>query len=288
MGIENDIKRFDEPGAPSRWSSETPLDGREMQRSLDMLLDNDIVISSAIGRNKLYKEDLNGYRSLPEDIYSLDFYKNNLGFSELIAETENGNESLGLSVPEPRLPDGSFFTNGNLTYSANGESSGMYWSSSETRWGRILNIQESRREQVQSGGSIISTFAIPSQNGSLFCPADGIVQLFGTLYIEMTDSIGDRVSDNSLLNGAKITIDGVPLINLQLAWESVLIGSSEKFRAAKRQIFSISGMLKASSLSGDTHELKLAFDQYGQDPATAVNVKVLPSTLLVTYSLGTV
>lgn len=288
MGIENDIKRFDEPGAPSRWSSETPLDGREMQRSLDMLLDNDIVISSAIGRNKLFKEDLNGYRSFPEDIYSLDFYKNSMGFSELIAETENGNESLGLSVPEPRLPDGSFFTNGNLTYSANGESSGMYWASSETRWGRILNIQESRGEQVQIGGCIISTFVIPSQNGSLFCPSDGIVQLFGTLYIEMTDSIGDRVSDNSLLNGAKITIDGVPLISLQLAWESVLIGSSEKFRAAKRQIFSLSGMIKASSLSGDTHELKLAFDQYSQDPATAVNVKVLPSTLLVTYSLGTV
>lgn len=293
------------PNTVPKWTNDTPLDGEEMQKSLDMLLENDNLMASGIGERTLIEcDEYNQPRKSNGEIvirkvvgsqwFTYPSARNVEGrYGEVKVKVENGADynSLGYTIPLPlkNMGNGNWYSNGHLTCerAMNSETLDQYmrlfWATSETRWTRVIDVQEKQRNIVNVGSTFdIAKFRIPCETGDLDCgeSTKGNVQLYGTIELDITDSSGDN-APNEIFLDAKL-IPGTynypkPFIPLYI------IGTNGKAIPSKTQIINIAANIPASSFVGVEHSLKLIF---GIGASPYVGCKA--STLMVTYCKGTV
>jgi len=293
------------PNTVPKWTNDTPLDGEEMQKSLDMLLENDNLMASGIGERTLIECDeynqpkkYNGETIIKKVVGSQWFTypsSNTVGerYGEVKVKVENVADysSLGYTIPLPlkNKGNGNWYSNGHLTceQAMNPDTLGQYmrlfWATSETRWTRVIDVQEKQRSSLIGTNFEIAKFRIPCETGDLNCGAStkGNVQLYGTIELEVTNSSGDNPANESFLDVKlepgtyNFTKPFIPLY---------IIGTNGKAIPSKTQIINIAANIPASSFTGVEHSLRLEFGRGAATPWVGCKA----STLMVTYCKGTV
>ena len=293
------------PNTVAKWTKDTPLDGEEMQKSLDMLLENDNLMASGIGERTLIECDEynhpkeQGGEVIVKKVVGSRWFTypatelNRERYGEVKVKVEYGAdyESLGYTIPIPitNTNNGNWYDNGHLTCERSENPvthdpyMRLFWATSETRWTRVIDVQAKKMDVAQSRTFEISKFRIPCETGDLDCGENtrGNVQLYGTIELEITDSNGDNVPNEVFLN-AEVMLGtnsfSKPFIPLYV------IGSNGKAIAAKTQILNIAANIPARAFTGSEHSLTLNFNIATGGPY----VSCKSSTLMVTYCKGTV
>ena len=296
MAIQGIVSAFG-PSTVEMWTSATLLNGELMQKSLDMLLENDNLMASAIGERR-YQE---------YDIYNQPVYDNEKSVISTLWETYSGENRyryarmsckiggsqdyipLGYSIPDARKPNGDWYSNGNLTAEwENPEDPTrrwmkLYWSMTENRWSRIVNIAQKPKSSLgAAGGSfLITKFSVPCENGTLSCNSStqGTVQLSGNIELEITGASGMS------LGGEDFHELYVQYGTYKKPFMPIFFVENGVIKASTTQIINFNVSIPASMLDGSVHSLALKFSE-GRGSGAQIGCKA--SNLLVTYALGTV
>lgn len=292
------------PNTVEKWTIDTPLDGELMQKSLDMLLENDNLMASGIGERHVVEYD--EYNQPKKDDYGQvitnevvnttwerfpTYHGEYYGKLKYKTEVDSNFKDIGYSVPPAIKPAGEWYSNGHLCaeWLPNGSSAYMrlFWATTESRWTRIIDVAEKAQEPVQYAGNDvpICKYRIPCDTGDLNCGADteGMVQFSGTIEIEMTKFDGSNINGDEVLGlgfrygDADIRIPFVALYEAD---------SNGKMVVSKTQILNISGTVPANKLgTGTEHTMHLVF---GQGRGGSVYLGFKATRFMVTYCKGTV
>ena len=292
------------PNTVPKWTKDTPLDGDEMQKSLDMLLENDNLMASGIGERHVVEYD--EYNQPKKDSYGEvitnevvnttwqrfpTYHGEYYGKLQYKTEVDSNLKDIGYSVPPAIKPAGEWYSNGHLCseWLPNGSSMYMrlFWATTESRWTRIVDVKDKPLASVgQSGNSVpICTYRVPCETGDLDCGenTEGMIQFSGTIEIEMQKYNGDNINGDELLGlSFKYGIDDVriPFVALYEA------DSNGKMVVSKTQILNISGTIPANRIgSGREHTMFLVF---GQGRGGSVQIGFKATRFMVTYCKGTV
>lgn len=199
MSIE--INKFDEGSNPSSWTTSTPLDGEEMQKSLDMLLSNDVSL-----RNGMTSVSVNTYGTsyslknielvTNSGKYGSEYY-NLLGTYTTTDDDGNSVDvevDLGNTIPSVTATTTSDTLSKYSTLCCDLNSDGdnsLYWAHTNHSWVNVksVNAISSRNFTSSNTRILLSTFIVPSEDGTL--PSDDfILRIQGRLTINLSGSGG--------------------------------------------------------------------------------------------------
>lgn len=291
------------PNTVAKWTKDTPLDGEEMQKSLDMLLENDNLMASGIGERHVVeydeynqpKKDLDGNVITNEVVNTTwerfpTYHGNYYGKLKYKNEVDSNFKDIGYSVPPAIKPAGEWYSNGHLCseWLPNGSNYYMrlFWATTESRWTRIVDVAEKAKEAVYTGYDVpICKYRIPCDTGDLNCGVDteGMVQFSGTIEIEMTKYDGSNINGDEVLGLSFRYGDADIRIPFVALYET---DSNGKMVVSKTQILNISGTVPANKLgTGTEHTMALVF---GQGRGGTVYIGFKATRFMVTYCKGTV
>ena len=291
------------PNTVEKWTKDTPLDGELMQKSLDMLLQNDNLMASGIGERNVVEYD--EYNQPKKDDYGAvisnevvnttwdrfpTYHGNYYGKLKYKTEVDSNFKDIGYSVPPAIKPAGEWYSNGHLCseWLPNGGSYYMrlFWATTESRWTRIIDVAEKAKSAVYTGYDVpICKYRIPCDTGDLNCGVDteGMVQFSGTIEIEMTKGDGSYINGDEVLGLSFRYGDADIRIPFVALYET---DSNGKMVVSKTQILNISGTVPANKLgTGTEHTMALMF---GQGRGGTVYIGFKATRFMVTYCKGTV
>lgn len=296
MAIQGIVSAFG-PSTVEKWTSDTPLDGELMQKSLDMLLENDNLMASAIGDRRyqeydIYNQPVGSEKPVLSTLWDTYSGENGYRYAKMSCKFGESDEyvPLGYSIPDARKPQGDWYSNGNLTAEwQNTEDQSnrwmkLYWSMTENRWSRIFNISQKTKRSISAAGSsfLITKFSVPCENGTLNCVSStpGTVQLSGNIELEISGA------NNTSLGGEEFQGLYVQYGNTyRKPFMPIYSVENGVIRSSKTQIINLNVSIPASMLYGSEHDLSLKFST-GRGSGAQIGCKA--SNLMVTYTLGTV
>ena len=286
------------PNTVEKWTSATPLDGELMQKSLDMLLENDNLMASGIGeRHVVEYDEYNQPKEGPYEVVNTTwdrfptYHGEYYGKLKYKTEVDSNFKDIGYTVPPAIKPAGEWYNNGHLCseWLPNGSDKYMrlFWATTESRWTRIVGVAEKAKEPVQYAGNnvTICKYRIPCDTGDLDCGAstEGMVQFSGTIEIEMTKADGKNINGDEVLGLSFRYGDVDNRIPFVALYEA---DSNGKLVVSKTQILNISGTVPANKLgTGKEHTMQLVF---GQGRGGTVYIGFKATRFMVTYCKGTV
>lgn len=295
MAIQGIVSAFG-PGTVAKWTSDTPLDGELMQKSLDMLLENDNLMASAIGERRyqecdIYNQPVGSEKPVMSTLWETYPTAHGDRYCKMSCRVDGSEEyvPIGYSIPDARKPQGEWYSNGNLTAEwQNTEDPAnkwmkLYWSMTENRWTRIVPIAQKPRRSIGPAGSVflITKFSVPCENGTLDCNSStpGTVQLSGSIELEISGDGGRPLAGEDF---AGLHIAYGPEGKL---FQPIYTVEDGVIRPSTTQIINLNAVIPASRFYGSEHELYLEFDT---ERGNGAQIGCKASNLMVSYTLGTV
>lgn len=297
MAIQGTVSAFG-PGTVAKWTSSTLLDGELMQKSLDMLLENDNLMTSAIGDRRYreydnYNQQVGSEKPVISTMWETYSGENGYRYGLMSCKLGGSEEfvPLGYSIPDARKPQGDWYSNGNLTVEwqntedPSNKWAKLYWSMTENRWSRIVNIERKPKTSSPAGSSfLITRFSVPCESGTLDCVSStpGTVQLSGNIELEISryndaPLRGEEFQGLYVKYGPRYKKPFMPIHFVDPA--------DGLIKASTTQFLNFNINIPASMLSGKEHDLTLEFS-IGMGTGAYIGCKA--SNLMVTYTLGTV
>lgn len=295
MAIQGIVSAFG-PGTVAKWTSDTPLDGELMQKSLDMLLENDNLMASAIGERRyqecdIYNQPVGSEKPVIGTLWETHPTDRGDRYCRMSCKVEGSEEyvPLGYSIPDARKPQGEWYSNGNLTAEWQNTDDPanrwmkLYWSMTENRWTRIVSITQKPRRSIGPAGSsfLITNFSVPCENGTLDCSSStpGTVQISGNIELEISGD-GGRPLTGGDFEGLRVLCG--PEIK---PFKPIYTVENGVIRPSTTQIIDLNAVIPASRFDGSEHELSLFF---AYEISSGAQIGCKATNLMVTYTLGTV